>query len=163
MFSEFSKRFRWFAKYRPELLAGIGDITHRGIEQRVRLALVDTEKLRRILGHVLDEQGMLSAHGVRSVSKRHFEHPFVLELDHQRFVLDYEPGESTTALFGGNSNWRGPVWLPPNFLLIEALHKHPYFLGDAVTVELPPGSGTNATLWHVATELSLRLIKIFLK
>ena len=163
VFAEFTQRFRWFAKYRPELLAGIGDITHRGIEQRLRLGLVDTSKLKRILAHVLDEDGMLSPHGVRSVSKRHAAHPFVLDLDGERFVLDYEPAESTTPLFGGNSNWRGPVWFPLNFLLIEALQKHHYFLGDDFRIELPTGSGNMATLWNVTTDLTRRLIGIFLR
>ena len=89
---------------------------------------------------------------MRSVSKQHAANPFVLELDGQRFVLDYEPAESTTALFGGNSNWRGPVWFPLNFLLIEALQKHHYFLGDDFKVECPTGSGNEATLWDVTTD-----------
>ena len=97
------------------------------------------------------------------MSKRHAAKPFVLELDGQRFSLDYEPGESTTALFGGNSNWRGPVWFPLNFLLIEALQKHHYFLGDEFKVELPTGSTKQATLWDVTTDLSYRLIKLFLR
>ena len=101
---------------------------------------------------------MLSPLGVRSVSKRHAAHPFVLELDGQRFMLDYEPAESTTPLFGGNSNWRGPVWFPLNFLLIEALQKHHYFLGDDFKVECPTGSGNELTLWEVTTELTRRLI-----
>ena len=138
-------------------------MAHVGVEDRIRLALVDSHKLERIFTRVLDPDGMLSPYGVRSVSKRHAADPFTLELDHRRFILDYEPGESTTPLFGGNSNWRGPVWFPLNFLLIEALQKHHYFLGDAVKVEAPPGSGNTQTLWDVATDLSFRLIKIFLK
>ena len=90
---------------------------------------------------MLDEGGLLGPHGIRSLSKRHAADPFVLALDGQRFVLDYEPGESTTPLFGGNSNWRGPIWFPINFLLIEALQKHHYFLGDDFKVECPTGSG----------------------
>jgi Mannosylglycerate hydrolase MGH1-like glycoside hydrolase domain len=162
-FRDFSERSRWFAHYRPELLRGLADLNHRGIENRTRLALVDSHKLTRILEHVLREDGMLSPHGVRSVSKRHAAQPFVLRLDGQRFVLDYEPAESTTAQFGGNSNWRGPVWFPLNFLLIEALQKHHYFLGNDFKVELPSGSGHEATLWEVTTELSYRLIRIFLR
>jgi hypothetical protein len=162
-FREFGERFRWFAKYRPELLGNLADITHGAAGNPIRLALVDSHKLRRILGRVLDEDGMLSPYGVRSVSKRHAANPFALELDGQRFILDYEPGESTTALFGGNSNWRGPVWFPLNFLLIEALQKHHYFLGDEFKVELPSGSAKQATLWDVTTDLSYRLIKLFLK
>ena len=162
-FPDFAKRARWFGKYRPELLRNLADITHRGVEDRIRLALVDSPKLERILAIALDEDGLLSPFGVRSVSRRHQAHPFVLELDGQRFVVDYEPGESTTPLFGGNSNWRGPVWFPLNFLLIEALQKHHYFLGDDFKVMMPCGSKRVATLWDVATELSHRLITLFLK
>ena len=122
-------------------LRGLADITPHGIEDRIRLALVDSTRLRRILHQMLDEDGLLSPHGVRSVSKRHASAPFVVTIDGQRFELDYAPGEATTGLFGGNSNWRGPVWLPLNFLLIEALQKHQYFLGDDFGVECPTGSG----------------------
>ena len=163
VFRDFDERFRWFAKYRPELLAGLADMNHRGIEDRIRLALVDSHKLGRILGHVLNENGLLSPHGVRSASKRHAEHPFVLRLDGHEFTLDYEPAESTNDLFGGNSNWRGPVWFPLNFLLIEALQKHHYFLGDEFRVACPAESGNMATLWDVTTDLTHRLITLFLK
>jgi mannosylglycerate hydrolase MGH1-like protein len=162
-FPEFARRARWFGRYRPELLGNLADIMHRGVEDRVRLALVDSQKLERILAHALDEDGLLSPYGLRSVSKRHAANPFVLELDGKRFVLDYEPGQSTTPLFGGNSNWRGPVWFPLNFLFIESLQKHHYFLGDEFKVTLPSGSGNVATLWDVTTDLSYRLIRLFLK
>jgi hypothetical protein len=162
-FSEFDQRFRWFLKYRPDLLRGLGDAMQRGVEQRLRISIVDTDKLRRILIKVLDEDGLLSPHGVRSVSKRHGSKPFVLELDSQRFVLDYAPAESTTSLFGGNSNWRGPVWFPLNYLLIEALQKQHYFLGDAFKVECPTGSGNTMNLWQVTADLSYRLIGLFLR
>jgi hypothetical protein len=162
-FRGFAERSRWFIQYRPELLKGLADLSHRGIEGRVRLALVNSSMLRRVLDHLLREDGMLSPHGVRSVSKEHAANPFVMRLDGQTFTLDYEPAESSTPLFGGNSNWRGPVWFPLNFLLIEALQKHHYFLGDDFKVELPSGSGRMATLWEVTTDLSYRLIRIFLK
>jgi hypothetical protein len=162
-FTDFNQRFRWFGRNRPELLHGLADITHHGIEDRIRLAVVDSARLRRILGHVLDEDGLLGPHGVRSVSKRHAAAPFVLQLDGERFELDYAPGESPTPMFGGNSNWRGPVWLPVNYLLIEALQKHQYFLGDDYRVECPTGSGRMATLWEVTTDLSSRLIGLFLR
>jgi hypothetical protein len=132
-------------------------------EGRIRLALVDADKLRRILEHVLDEDGMLSPYGVRSVSKQHAGHPFTLDVDGQKFTLGYEPRESQTSLFGGNSNWRGPVWFPLNFLLIESLQKHHYFLGNDFKIELPTGSGKQASLWDVTTDLSYRLISVFLK
>ena len=163
VFRGIGARVKWFAKYRPELLRGLTDISHHGIEKRRRLALVDSHKLERILDHVLREDELLSPYGVRSVSKRHAQYPFILRLDDHEFVLDYEPAESTSGLFGGNSNWRGPVWFPLNFLLIEALQKHDYFLGDNFKVSYPSGSGNKVTLWEVTSELSLRLIKIFLK
>jgi hypothetical protein len=162
-FPDFGERFRWFARYRPDLLGGLADIMHHGVENRIRVALVDSHRLRRILGHVLDENGLLSPYGVRSVSKRHAAAPFVLNFDGQQFTIDYAPGESTTSMFGGNSNWRGPVWMPLNFLLIEALQKHQYFLGDEFKVEDPVGSGHQCNLWEVTTDLSYRLIKLFLR
>jgi hypothetical protein len=162
-FPGFDDRYGWFAKYRPHLLQGLADLTHHGVEERVRFALVDSQKLRRLLDHTLCDDGLLSPFGVRSVSKQHAANPFVLELDGRRFVLDYQPGESTTAMFGGNSNWRGPVWFPLNFLLIEALQRHHYFLGDDFKVALPTGAANQATLWEVTSDLSYRLISIFLK
>jgi len=159
-FSDFAERFQWFKRYRPDLLGDLADMTQRGVEGRFRLAMLNANKLGRILNHVLHEAGMLSPHGVRSVSRLHAEEPFILELEGQRFVLDYKPGESTTALFGGNSNWRGPVWFPLNFLLIEALQKHHCFLVDGFKVECLTGSGNERTLWDVTTDLSYRLIKL---
>jgi hypothetical protein len=162
-FPDFTQRLRWFAKYRPELLRGLGDMTRRGVQDRIRLAIVGTDKLKRILRPVLDTEGMLSPHGVRSVSKHHHEHPFVLALGEQEFTLDYAPAESTGSLFGGNSNWRGPVWFPLNFLLIEALQKHDACLGDTFKVECPTGSGNEVTLWDVTSEMTRRLITLFTK
>jgi hypothetical protein len=160
-FGDFAKRLRWFARYRPELLRGLDDITRQGVEDRIRLAIVDTDKLKRILGPVLDTEGMLSPHGVRSVSKHHHEHPFVLAIGDQTFTLDYAPAESTTPLFGGNSNWRGPVWFPLNYLLIESLQKHDACLGETFTIACPTGSPEESTLWQVTTELTRRLITLF--
>jgi hypothetical protein len=162
-FPGFEERYGWFAKYRPHLLEGLADLTHHGIEERVRFALVDSYKLRRLLHHALADDGLLSEFGVRSLSKRHAADPFVLEFDGQRFVLDYQPGESSTSMFGGNSNWRGPVWFPLNFLLIEALQKHHHFLGAEFKVPLPTGAASEAALWRVTSNLSYRLISIFLK
>jgi hypothetical protein len=160
-FKDFSQRYRWFADNRPDLLGCVADMNHRGVQQRIRLALVDSHKLARLLERVLDERYMLSPHGVRSVSKRHQNEPFVLDLEGQRFTLDYEPGESLSGMFGGNSNWRGPVWFPLNFLLIESLQKHHYFHGDQFKVSEPAGSGHSATLWRVTSDLSQRLIALF--
>jgi hypothetical protein len=159
-FRDFRERFAWFRQNRPELLGNLADIGHRGVYERVRLALVDSHKLKRVLEHVLDPAGLLSPHGVRSVSRRHAEHPFRLQLEGREFMLDYEPAEATSGMFGGNSNWRGPVWFPLNFLLIESLQKHDYFLGDAFRLRCGE-DGEEATLWQVASDLSQRLIKLF--
>ncbi len=160
-FPDFSKRLRWFARYRPELLRGLGELGERGVEGRVRVSLVDKEKLARMLRLVLHPDALLSPHGVRSVSKFHHDHPYSITIGRETFTLEYAPGESTTPLFGGNSNWRGPVWFPLNYLLIEALQKHDAVLGGSFTVPCPTGSGTEMTLWEVSTELTRRLISIF--
>ncbi len=160
-FRDFNERYRWFAKNRPDLLGNLADMSHHGVSRRLRLALVDAHKLERLLEHVLDADQMLSPYGVRSVSRQHATEPFVLELDGHRFTLDYEPGESGDGMFGGNSNWRGPVWFPLNFLLIEALQKHHYFLGDDFKAPVSADSGEGATLWQVTSDLSRRLISLF--
>jgi len=159
-FREFGERFDWFAQNRPELLGNLADLRHRGVHQRVRLALVDSHKLTRMLEHVLDPAQLLGPHGVRSVSRQHAAQPFVLRLEGREFTLDYEPAEATSTIFGGNSNWRGPVWFPLNYLLIEALQKHDYFLGDSLQVRCGADDRT-ASLWQVASELSQRLIGLF--
>jgi hypothetical protein len=141
------------------LLHGLGEVAERGVEGRVRVSLVDKEKLARMLRPVLDPAAMLSPHGVRSVSKVHHDRPYSITIGTETFGLDYAPGESTNPLFGGNSNWRGPVWFP--LLLIEALQKHDAVLGESFTVECPTGSGKEVTLWNVTTELTRRLISIF--
>jgi len=112
---------------------------------------------------MLDETEFLSPHGIRALSRVHKDHPYVLRLDGTEQVVDYEPGESTNALFGGNSNWRGPVWFPINYLLIESLQKFDYYFGNDFTIECPTGSGRMMTLWEVASELSRRLSSIFLR
>jgi hypothetical protein len=125
------------------------------------LAIVNEDKLRLILEKMLDESEFLSPHGVRSLSKYHERHPYHLDINGQINVVGYEPGESTTGLFGGNSNWRGPIWFPTNYLLIEALQRFHYYFGDDFMIECPTGSGNLMNLWDVATELSHRLIDLF--
>lgn len=159
-FREFGARFAWFRQHRPELLGHLADITQRGVAQRVRLALVDEQRLRRLLERMLDPQQLLGPGGVRSVSRQHAAQPLTLRLDGRRFTLDYEPAESRSAMFGGNSNWRGPVWMPLNFLLIEALQQQHHFLGDDFQVALD-GAAQTASLWQVADALSQRLIGLF--
>ena len=157
----FYKRLVWFRKFRRDLPHHITHYEHnRG---RRMIALPSRERLRRILHTMLDENEFLSPHGIRSVSKFHGAHPFVFEADERTYQVDYEPGESTTELFGGNSNWRGPVWLPINYLLIEALERYHHFYGDDFTVECPTGSGHVVTLDKVARELARRVATLFLR
>jgi hypothetical protein len=162
-FPDYRKRFRWFVENRQSMLRDIADLNKLGIDKRVLLAFADTIKLTRILEKVLDENQFLSPYGIRSVSKRLQAHPFTVSWGGKEFRLDYEPAESTTALFGGNSNWRGPIWFPLNFLLMESLQKFHYYFGDDLKVECPTGSGHMANLWEVSTDIAYRLIAIFLK
>ena len=157
----FKRRLEWFIANRPELSRNVASMGSGGLESRRLLAMIDGDRLRRMLHFMLDESEFLSDYGVRAVSKYHKDHPLVVQLNGREFRVDYEPGESTTGLFGGNSNWRGPVWFPLNFLLIEALQNFHFFYGDDFTVEFPTGSGKLLTLWDVATELSHRLIDLF--
>ncbi|MGB7188151.1 MAG: hypothetical protein WBD21_16305, partial [Candidatus Acidiferrales bacterium] len=130
---------------------------------RVLLSIVNKKRLQRVLRFMLDESEFLSPYGIRSLSKYHQQHPFILTLDGRENRVDYEPAESTTSLFGGNSNWRGPIWFPLNFLLIEALQRYHYYYGNDLKVEFPYGSGQQKTLWDIAAEISRRLVRIFLR
>lgn len=162
-FPEFKKRFRWFADHKPEMLTNIADLTKLGQEGRVLLAFANQTKMTRTLKKILHPDEFLSPYGIRSVSKRHEKHPFTIELSGKKFFLDYEPAESTCGLFGGNSNWRGPVWFPLNYLLIESLQKFDHYYGCDFKVECPTGSGNMKSLWEVSQELTKRLISVFLK
>jgi hypothetical protein len=157
----FKRRVEWFIANRPELSRNVASMASGGMESRRLLAVLDADRLKTLLKFMLDETEFLSDYGVRSVSKFHKDHPLVVKLNNQEFRVDYEPGESTSGLFGGNSNWRGPIWFPLNFLFIEALQNFHFFYGDEYRVEFPTGSGKMLTLWEVATELSHRLIDIF--
>jgi glycogen debranching enzyme len=126
------------------------------------LSLVSRDRLRCVLGLMLDESEFLSPFGIRSLSRYHHEHPYTLRIDGAEHRIDYQPAESQTGLFGGNSNWRGPVWFPINFLIIEALQKFDYFLGPSFEVECPTGSGCQMDLWKVSLELQRRLTRLFL-
>jgi hypothetical protein len=159
----FKKRMQWFLENRPEFASHVESRTGPDGGLCRFLSLVNGERLRSVLGYMLDEEEFLSPHGVRSLSRVHRDRPYVLRLNGTEHRVDYVPAESTTGLFGGNSNWRGPVWFPVNFLLVESLQKYHHFLGDTFKVELPTGSGTRATLDEVATELSRRLVSLFLR
>ena len=159
---DFAGRLRWFATNKPEFAAGIARTHERdGVEGRL-LSVVPPERLARILEVMLDEAEFLSPHGLRALSARHRDEPFTVDLAGMGYSVDYEPAESTTDLFGGNSNWRGPVWFPVNHLLVEAVERFARFYGDDMTVECPTGSGEQRTLSQVADELSRRLVSTFL-
>jgi hypothetical protein len=159
----FARRVAWFLENRPHLRDhAVAQSGHDG-GTRWLLALVNGERLTRVLRYVLDETEFLSPYGVRALSRRHREHPYVLPVNGREHRVDYEPAESSTGLFGGNSNWRGPIWFPLNYLLIESLQRFDHFYGPRLVVECPTGSGSPATLWDVAAELSRRLTRIFLR
>jgi hypothetical protein len=160
-FPAFVKRMRWFIENRPELTRHIAGIDDEGLGGRRLLSFLDRRRLVRVLSRVLDEGEFLSPYGVRALSRAHKDHPYVAHLGGSERRVDYEPAESSTGLFGGNSNWRGPVWFPVNYLLIESLQKLHYYYGDDLRVECPTGSGTWMTLWEVASELSARLTSLF--
>ena len=157
----FRKRMQWFIDHRPDLTAGLASMTASGMEQRRLLSIVNERQLRRILHRVFDEDEFLSPHGVRSLSKFHERHPYVLPIDGTTFGVNYEPAESQTGTFGGNSNWRGPVWFPMNFLLVDALQRFHHYYGDSLKVEFPTGSGKMVTLDEAAVRLASRLCALF--
>jgi hypothetical protein len=158
----FRHRLEWFIEHRPDLTRNVACMRTPGRDERRLLSIVNGDKLRRILNVMLDEREFLSPYGIRSISRIHLDRPYVLNVDGHEYRVSYEPGESTTGLFGGNSNWRGPIWFPINFLLIEALQKFHYYFGESYTVECPSGSGQMMTLSEVATEISRRLTRILL-
>lgn len=160
---EFKKRLEWFIQNRPDLRKNVACMQTPGVGERRLLSIVSQDKLRRILQKMLDENEFFSPHGIRSVSHFHAEHPYIFYVNDQEYRVDYTPGESVTSLFGGNSNWRGPVWFPVNYLLIEYLQKFHHYLGDDFKVECPTGSGQMLTLWDVTTMISERLMGIFLQ
>ncbi len=159
----FKRRVQWFIDNHPDVRKHIQ--TSQTSEKWLRglLSLVDRGQLERVLRYLLDESEFLSPYGVRAISRFHKDNPYILHVNETEYRVDYEPAESSTGLFGGNSNWRGPVWFPINFLLIEALQKFHHFYGNSLSVELPTGSGRQASLWQAAAEVSRRLTRIFLR
>jgi hypothetical protein len=153
----------WFIKNRPDQCGNSASRSREGMESRRLLSVLARGRLIRVLERMLSEEEFLSPHGIRALSKYHQQNPFVLPVDGQAYRVDYEPAESHAGLFGGNSNWRGPVWFPVNFLLIESLQKFNHYFGSDVQVEFPTGSDQKASLGHVAGELSRRLSRIFLR
>jgi hypothetical protein len=159
----FKERLEWFIQHRPHLVQNVACMETPGVGARRLLAIASQTKLRRILQKMLDETEFFSPYGIRALSKIHDEHPYTFNVNGAQFRVNYEPAESSSRLFGGNSNWRGPVWFPVNFLLIESLQKFHHYFGDEFKVECPTGSGQMMTLWEVASELSQRLTQIFSK
>ncbi len=159
----FKRRMNWFIENRADLTSNIASITRQGQSERRLLAVVQRAKLIRLLARMLDETEFLSPHGVRSLSCFHRDHPFVLPVDGHDYTVNYDPAESTSGSFGGNSNWRGPVWFPPNYLLIESLQRFHHYFGDDLQVECPTGSGQKMNLSEIAVELSRRLARLFLR
>ena len=159
----FKRRLEWFIDNRPDLIDGCACMRSVGESNRRLLSIVAPARLRRVLKVMLDESEFLSPYGIRSLSRRHRERPFIMHVDGHEHRVDYEPAESSSGLFGGNSNWRGPIWFPLNYLLIESLQKFDHYVGDDYRVEFPTGSGRELTLAEVAAELSRRMTRIFLR
>ncbi|MBV8833900.1 MAG: glucosidase, partial [Acidobacteriaceae bacterium] len=159
---EFSERLQWFLNYRPDLAALVSRWNARGSGNRHLLSLLRGHRMKLLLRRMLEETEFLSTFGVRSLSRIHAVHPYSFNWDGQVMRVRYEPGESRSGMFGGNSNWRGPIWFPVNFLIIESLQKFHDYYGDDFRVECPTGSGTLMTLKEVAAELSRRLVRLFL-
>src|SRR5436189_97807 len=159
----FKRRMQWFIDNHPDVPEHI-EMTQRSARGvRRLLSLVNRKQLKRVLGRMLDETEFLSPYGVRALSRFHKDHPYEVNVNGNVNRVDYEPGESTTGLFGGNSNWRGPIWFPVNYLLVESLQKYHHYYGEDFKVECPTNSHTESDLWQVAAEISRRLIHIFLR
>lgn len=160
---EFAKRVRWFLDNRPDLVQHIAYLEANEAHQHRLLAIPSRERLERVLRYVLDEDEFLSPFGIRSLSRYHQDQPYVFRADGQEYRVPYTPGESDTHVFGGNSNWRGPIWFPLNYLLVEALERYHHFYGDTLKVECPKGSGIMMNLEQVAGEITRRHIRLFLR
>ncbi len=162
-YPEMAERMKHFLETRPEIRAAIHDPIKTGINGRRLASILDETKLRRVLAKMLDEKEFLSDFGIRALSRVHAEHPYVFNAGGQEYRVSYLPAESDTGMFGGNSNWRGPIWMPVNALIIRALLQYYTYYGNDFTVECPTGSGRQMNLYQVAEEISRRLANIFLK
>ncbi|MCG8346565.1 MAG: hypothetical protein MI924_02135 [Chloroflexales bacterium] len=160
---EFKARLEWFLEHRPDLARLVSRWQEPGLGERRLLAICRGHRMKRLLRRMLDPNEFLADYGVRALSRYHAEHPYVLDVPGARYTVDYQPAESNSGLFGGNSNWRGPIWFPVNYLLIESLQQFHYYYGDDFKVECPTGSGQFLTLSEIAAALSQRLIGIFLR
>jgi hypothetical protein len=157
----FSRRVDWFVSKRNDVMANLQCIYSPGMQKRRLLSILTEDRLVSLLKYMLDENEFLSEYGIRSLSKYHLKNPYTLHVNGMSHVIQYLPAESDSGLYGGNSNWRGPLWFPINFLIIESLQKFHHYYGDALKVEFPTGSGHLMNLWDVSIELSKRLIRLF--
>jgi hypothetical protein len=162
-FPEIAERLAWFLEARPELCAAIHDPRKPGVAGRRLGAILDEAKLRRVLAKMLDENEFLSPYGLRSLSRYHAQHPYIIHAGGQEYRVSYLPAESDTGMFGGNSNWRGPIWMPVNALMVRALLQYYAYYGDDFAVECPTGSGQQMNLYQVAGEIARRLAAMFLR
>ena len=160
---DFARRMHWFTEQRPHLSGNMASIDVKGVGQRIIVSILTQDRLVSVLRYMLDPDEFLSEFGIRSVSKYHQAHPYEFSYEGKVFSINYQPAESQNGLFGGNSNWCGPIWFPINFLIIEALQKFYRYYGDEFLVECPTGSGQMMNLKEVAEDLSRRLIRLFLK
>jgi len=158
---EFKSRMEWVLDNRPDLATLVSRWHEPGLGERRLLSLLRGRRMKRLLTRLLDEGEFLSPFGVRALSRAHLDHPFKFEVDGNTLTVQYTPGESDTGLFGGNSNWRGPIWFPVNYLIIESLQKFHHYYGDDFKIECPSGSGKFVTLLDAADELTKRLVSLF--
>jgi hypothetical protein len=159
---EFKRHMEWFLNYRPDLADLVSRWREPGMGERRLLSLLRGHRMKRLLRRMLDETEFFD-YGIRALSKFHAEHPYIFHANGSEFRVDYTPAESNTGLFGGNSNWRGPIWFPVNFLIIESLQKFHHYYGDEFKVECPTGSGNLITINDVADEIARRLTRLFLR
>jgi|LakMenEpi03Aug12_release.lakeMendotaPanAssembly.Ray.scaffolds.fasta_scaffold05464_11 hypothetical protein len=157
----FEKRVEWFVSKKPKIASTMACMFTPGSGARRLMSILPKEKLLSVLSYMLDENEFLSPYGIRSLSKFHKDHPYIFRADGMEYHISYNPAESENGLFGGNSNWRGPIWFPINFLIVEALQKYHHYYGDELKVDFPTGSGNKLNLKEIATEISCRLIRIF--
>jgi hypothetical protein len=159
---EFAQRLKWFLDYRPDLASLVSRWQETNKGEKHLLSLLRGHRMKKILQRMLDESEFLSPYGIRALSKFHDQYPFEVQVNGNKFSVEYTPGESTSGLFGGNSNWRGPIWMPVNFLIIESLQRFHHYYGDDFKVECPTGSGKYLTLLEISDEISRRLSNLFL-
>jgi hypothetical protein len=160
---EFASRLQWFLNNRPDLASLVSRWQEQNIVEKHLLSLLRGHRMKKILERMLDEKEFFSDYGIRAVSKYHEQHPYECQINGHSFSVEYAPGESTSGLFGGNSNWRGPVWMPMNYLIIESLQQLHYYYGDDFKVECPTGSGQFLTLNKIADDIAHRLSNLFLR